>query len=763
MTTYDGALLWCAAQALVVAGLGLLAVRVLARRAPASAATAAAAAVATIVLATLLVPVRLPTIELGRSVSESVTDDSRERAASAATAPDADATGGPVSLEGYAASVKAALRRFAALAQGAPMGEAGGISKQGVVVGILLASAAAGLAQFALALATVAKLRRSRRPIADESLHRLFGKLKARLDVRRPIELCESPAIASPALIGWRRPVVLLPVERAGWTNDQLRATLAHELAHVARGDFFWRAVARLAVAIHFYQPAVHWLARRLALLQEVGADRLAAQAAGGAAVYVKSLSELAIRLDDHSRLRPEPLVLPALSSHLARRMAMLRSKEGSNEAERRRIGGVLAAALIALVGAGTTALRGAAETGDTTPTPGARGAFAVKPVDLSFMGPVDVVCLVVRPRELSRCTGFTPLINLAEQFVHEQLACLTRNGASASQVRFDAIDYMAYSLRNATPADIADNPALAAETSDMPHVTCEIAVRLVAPADVQTWLAEHVPHATAVEEDGLSYVRIPMGDGPNASTTYVAQRDPHTVVLACSADRLRKLMTGDGDAVAGADAETWNAIGGGMAAVAFGGERRPRSFTAAELATAYLGVGVAEGEPNPMETAARDIFEGPGTIGIGLDLDPASNRLSLRMKFDCADATTAERVRDGVGLFQHIFKTMLDRYAAEMLANPEWLRMSEQIEALDEGTRMFCKAQVETNLFAFRLLADATLELRPRGDEAVDVWFEAGDELPASLLASVAHFRDAMIAMYYSPPIVPKDDVIQR
>ena len=42
ITPYDGSLLWCAAQTLVIAALGLLAVQLLWRRAPAAGATAAA-------------------------------------------------------------------------------------------------------------------------------------------------------------------------------------------------------------------------------------------------------------------------------------------------------------------------------------------------------------------------------------------------------------------------------------------------------------------------------------------------------------------------------------------------------------------------------------------------------------------------------------------------------------------------------------------------------------------------------------------------
>ena len=149
------------------------------------------------------------------------------------------------------------------------------------------------------------------------------------LGLRRPVALCESAELASPAVAGWRRPVVLLPATHRGWSDHHLRAALAHELAHAARGDFAWRLAASAAQALHFWHPLVHWLTQRLVLAQELAADELAAAAVGSRGRYLRSLSELAIRQDDQERLRAAPIMLPAFSSNLMRRIAMLRSKEG--------------------------------------------------------------------------------------------------------------------------------------------------------------------------------------------------------------------------------------------------------------------------------------------------------------------------------------------------------------------------------------------------------------------------------------------------
>ena len=83
----------------------------------------------------------------------------------------------------------------------------------------------------------------------------------------------QSFELESPATLGWRHPLLLLPFDWRDWSRSELRAVLAHELAHVVRGDFLTGLIAQVSVAIHFYHPLAHWLARRMRLEQELAAD----------------------------------------------------------------------------------------------------------------------------------------------------------------------------------------------------------------------------------------------------------------------------------------------------------------------------------------------------------------------------------------------------------------------------------------------------------------------------------------------------------
>src|SRR5262249_36333057 len=85
----------------------------------------------------------------------------------------------------------------------------------------------------------VCRIRRNRsRPIPEGSRSRC-EILAGRLRVARPVRFVESAAVSIPMVIGWLRPVILLPASAiSGLSPSQLEAIVAHELAHVRRHDY---------------------------------------------------------------------------------------------------------------------------------------------------------------------------------------------------------------------------------------------------------------------------------------------------------------------------------------------------------------------------------------------------------------------------------------------------------------------------------------------------------------------------------------------
>lgn len=77
----------------------------------------------------------------------------------------------------------------------------------------------------------------------------------------RLVEILESTVAKTPMMVGYLRPVVLLPVSFV--TNvplSQLEAILAHELTHVRRHDFSVNLVQTLVETLFFYHSAIWWL-----------------------------------------------------------------------------------------------------------------------------------------------------------------------------------------------------------------------------------------------------------------------------------------------------------------------------------------------------------------------------------------------------------------------------------------------------------------------------------------------------------------------
>ena len=97
-----------------------------------------------------------------------------------------------------------------------------------------------------------------------------------------------------PTVIGWLKPVVLLPASAlAGLAPHQMEAILAHELAHIRRHDYLVNLFQTVVETLLFYHPAVWWLSRRIRAERENCCDDLAVSLCGDPVAYAAALAEL--------------------------------------------------------------------------------------------------------------------------------------------------------------------------------------------------------------------------------------------------------------------------------------------------------------------------------------------------------------------------------------------------------------------------------------------------------------------------------------
>ncbi|HMF58210.1 MAG TPA: M56 family metallopeptidase, partial [Pyrinomonadaceae bacterium] len=154
-------------------------------------------------------------------------------------------------------------------------------------VGLLSLRAAGGWVQ-------AQRLRKRMTSRADQVWQDVVARLAWRLKVSRTVRLCESAIAEVPTVIGWLRPVILLPASAlTGLSREQMEALLAHELAHIRRHDYLVNLIQTAIETLLFYHPAVWWVSREIRTEREHACDDLAVAACGDVLMYARTLAEL--------------------------------------------------------------------------------------------------------------------------------------------------------------------------------------------------------------------------------------------------------------------------------------------------------------------------------------------------------------------------------------------------------------------------------------------------------------------------------------
>jgi beta-lactamase regulating signal transducer with metallopeptidase domain len=116
--------------------------------------------------------------------------------------------------------------------------------------------------------------------------------LQSQLGLDRTIRYCESKWLQAPAVIGWFRPIVLLPVTAlTGLSEGQLRSVIAHELAHIQRLDPFVNLFQIAVETLLFYHPAIWWLNKRIRAEREHCCDDVAVSLCNDPVEYARALT----------------------------------------------------------------------------------------------------------------------------------------------------------------------------------------------------------------------------------------------------------------------------------------------------------------------------------------------------------------------------------------------------------------------------------------------------------------------------------------
>jgi beta-lactamase regulating signal transducer with metallopeptidase domain len=146
-------------------------------------------------------------------------------------------------------------------------------------------------------------------------------RIARRLSVSRPVRLLESSLISAPSVVGWLRPVILLPTSAlSGLSPQQLEAIIAHELAHIRRHDYLVNLFQTVIETLLFYHPAVWWVSRQVRIEREHACDDLAVAVCGDRLLYARALT----RMERLRKTTAERLVMAANGAGLLSRVRRL-------------------------------------------------------------------------------------------------------------------------------------------------------------------------------------------------------------------------------------------------------------------------------------------------------------------------------------------------------------------------------------------------------------------------------------------------------
>ncbi|MFT5289074.1 MAG: beta-lactamase regulating signal transducer with metallopeptidase domain [Planctomycetota bacterium] len=171
----------------------------------------------------------------------------------------------------------------------------------GWIAGVVLMGIRFGRGQ-----AWVRGLKRAASMPVDPIWQSTVDSLSADLGLRRAVRLLQSAWIESPAVIGWIKPVIVVPIASlTGLSPEQLRCVLAHELAHVRRLDHLVNALLALLEVTLFFHPAIWWFSNLVRQEREHCCDFAAVRATGNPRLLAQALTELeSIRI-----LNPAPIL----------------------------------------------------------------------------------------------------------------------------------------------------------------------------------------------------------------------------------------------------------------------------------------------------------------------------------------------------------------------------------------------------------------------------------------------------------------------
>jgi len=132
--------------------------------------------------------------------------------------------------------------------------------------------------------------------------------------LRRTVTLLQSEHPSLLVTWGIVRPRIILPATANEWGDERIRVVIAHELAHIVRGDWLTQMMAELLRVAYWFNPLAWMACSRLRLESEQACDDVVLNAGVESPAYATHLLELARAVRNHRRRLAPGYPAPAMA-----------------------------------------------------------------------------------------------------------------------------------------------------------------------------------------------------------------------------------------------------------------------------------------------------------------------------------------------------------------------------------------------------------------------------------------------------------------
>jgi hypothetical protein len=125
-------------------------------------------------------------------------------------------------------------------------------------------------------------------------MQQFINSFSKKLDLAKKIQLKFSEAVDVPCVIGFLKPIIILPVSLSVHLSAcEVESILLHELSHIKRNDYLANLLQQAVSVVLFFNPFIYFINKLINKERENSCDDLVIAKTGKPLIYAKALLKL--------------------------------------------------------------------------------------------------------------------------------------------------------------------------------------------------------------------------------------------------------------------------------------------------------------------------------------------------------------------------------------------------------------------------------------------------------------------------------------